>query len=352
MRPLAGLGILCLGLAVAAGCRTDPHVQALERENRILEDQVYAYQDQLQRCCAERDEARRKAGLPQSEPPLEPLSPTPQSRSGRSSNGLSGLRLPQIELPPEPLPAGQIPERFKTGPSSTTPAPLDPRTPDLSPDISLPAPRSRGPGASNASRSRVIPASYVAEGRPDTVRLARITLGEEMTGGYRTGDQGPIEGISVHVEPRTSDDRLMLVSAPVSVVLIDPALPDDQARVARWELSANEVLAMARQTPSGDGLHLDLAWPSDPPRPGRYKLFVRLSTRDGRKLDAQRELVLGVPRAARDDGRPQSIDGWQRKPPAPQPVPTEAAPTLAPVPSPADSPPSSSDRPVWSPNRP
>ena len=38
------LALLCLGLS---GCRTDPNILALERENRVLDDQVWYLSDQL-----------------------------------------------------------------------------------------------------------------------------------------------------------------------------------------------------------------------------------------------------------------------------------------------------------------
>ena len=47
----------------------------------------------------------------------------------------------------------------------------------------------------------------------------------------------------------------------------------------------------------GDGLHFDLPWPADPPPHETVKLWVRLTTPEGRKLLAQRTVRVdpGIP---------------------------------------------------------
>ncbi|MCR4411472.1 MAG: hypothetical protein NUV77_03490 [Thermoguttaceae bacterium] len=131
-----------------SGCRTDPAITALERENRDLEDEIYALQDLLDRTQDELDACRRAKSAageaprapadhrgpsaPRSEPTTIPTPervplPTPRgpepgpsrgSASASRSPRPSGLDLPKIELPSEPLPQGQVPPTLRR-PSAT-----------------------------------------------------------------------------------------------------------------------------------------------------------------------------------------------------------------------------------------
>lgn len=149
-------GILRVGFPAAlvfvavamSGCRTDPAITALERENRDLEDEIYALQDLLDRTQDELDACRRAGSAAgasprapadrrgPSAPGTEPTTiPTPErvplpvprgpesgpSRNSASPSGSSrpsDLDLPRIELPSEPLPQGQVPPTLRR-PSTT-----------------------------------------------------------------------------------------------------------------------------------------------------------------------------------------------------------------------------------------
>jgi hypothetical protein len=130
------------------GCRTDPAITALERENRDLEDEIYALQDLLDRTQDELDACRRtrsvageaprapdnQRGLspPDTEPtpiPTPERVPLPAPRGPESGQSrvrasasrpsrVSNLDLPKIELPSEPLPQGQVPATLR-GASAT-----------------------------------------------------------------------------------------------------------------------------------------------------------------------------------------------------------------------------------------
>lgn len=122
------------------GCRTDPAITALERENRDLEDEIYALQDLLDRTQDELDACRRGKGgaaepartpledrgptTPRAEPtpvPTPERVPLPTPRGLNSGPGTTSARpsrpghpaLPKIELPAEPLPEGQVPATLR-----------------------------------------------------------------------------------------------------------------------------------------------------------------------------------------------------------------------------------------------
>ncbi len=104
----------------------------------------------------------------------------------------------------------------------------------------------------------------------------------------------------VVVEPRDFGGNIVNVPGDISVALLDPALAGDEARLARWDFVAAETQGMIR-TGSQPGIHLRLPWNSAPPH-DRLKVFVRYTTRDGRKLQAERliSVALGGPPPERD----------------------------------------------------
>jgi hypothetical protein len=131
---LAVAGCVCLALA---GCRTDPEIARLERDNRLKEDEIYRLrwriedlQEAMQSC-----PAPGAAGITappvivaplESGPSLGSAAPSAAPRAPATKSVPSGAppaELPKIELelPKEPLPKGQVPERFRMPEQSKTP---------------------------------------------------------------------------------------------------------------------------------------------------------------------------------------------------------------------------------------
>ena len=153
--------------------------------------------------------------------------------------------------------------------------------------------------------------------------MAQITLHPALTGGIGTGGRGD-EGLLVVVEPRDFGGNIVNAPGNISVALLDPALTGDQARLAGWDFAAAETQRMIRSG-AQPGIHLRLPWVSTPAH-DRLKVFVRYTTRDGQKLQAERLISVAV------DGPP--------------PAPHEALPDAAPAQTAARP-----QRPQWSPVR-
>ncbi len=325
--------------ALAGGCRTDPAILALERENRDLEDEIYALQDLLDRTQDELEACRAKsAAAPPSRPeapptpgaaepppipapqrvPL-PVPRIPEPASGTESPATSSPaspklpELPKVELPQNPLPPGQVPSTLR-GAAPTTEAPAPPTLgepkaappsgssqPAPAPPNPAPAsgaawqPASQGairlasaPGAAPADKTAVWPTA-------DNRQVRRITLHRVLTGGWNRDASPGDEGLSVLIEPRDAQGRVLPAPAPVAIVLVDPALPGDQARVAQWDVPAAELANTYRNSPLGEGFHLRLAWPGQPPVHDRLEVSVRYTTDDGRRLEARLPVHVAVP---------------------------------------------------------
>lgn len=336
-------GIVWVGLA--GGCRTDPAIIALERENRDLEDEIYALQDLLDRTQDELEACRKAksaAGLapraeeppsagatPAEPPPIPapqrvplPVPRIPEPNTGSESPSPSKPtppklpELPKVELPQNALPPGQLPSTLRGAkpPSEPTvsPSPGEPKTtPSAGGTQPPPAPPKPSAGAATSGAAWQSPhqgAIRLAGAIGDTSlnlgtawpaadnrQVRRITLDRVLTGGWNRDASPGDEGLSVLIEPRDAQGHVLPAPAVVLVELVDPALPGDRARIARWNLSPAELATTYRRTHLGQGFHLRLPWPAEPPKHDRLELFVRYTTDDGRRLEAQLPVHVSVP---------------------------------------------------------
>ena len=150
------------------------------------------------------------------------------------------------------------------------------------------------------------------------LEVTEITLNRMLTGGMNRDHRNGDEGILVVVEPRNPKNQIVPALGEISIVVLDPALEGEAARIARWDITPQELENSFRGRKLGRGLQLALPWPGDPPQHTDLHLFVRFVADDGRKLIADRELKIEPPGGGSDGG-------W-----VPVSQPTAATPRLAP----------------------
>ena len=279
------LGLIGL---VAAGCRSDPSVALLERDNNRKEMEIY----------------RLKCRVEDLEEQLNAVSPAQPAATRPAAPG---------EVPAmQPAPAFTHP-----GPAHAEPALPD--MPDLhvSPgveaapgEVPLKAPAGNGserpmtrPDNSSQWRPRADRGEYVLTSGAEAIdnqAVMQITLHPLLTGGIGSGGAGD-EGLLVVVEPRDMAGRILAAPGKTSVAPIDPALQGEQARLARWDFSAAETERLLH-TGAEPGIHLRLPWRSTPAH-DRLMVFVRYTTRDGKVLEAKR--LIGV---ALNDVPPERLE--------------------------------------------
>ena len=377
--PFALIGLACLA---ATGCRTNPAVTALERENRDLEDRIYALEDDLQRGqedlakCRRDNQSLRKGGRAstQLESPDQtgrsPQAGGPKLVPPRASRGAAEAEEEEaphiyVQTPKKPLAKDEIPETLKS-PIGTPPRPVPgqpkrqgeskageaPRfTPGTSPPQGSSPLRDAEPlreprklnvpgGASEKdktgkSRPRPPDAGWAVPvggtsivPSADSAQVDRITLHRLLVGGWEFDGRPGDEGIFLLVEPRDAEGRLLAAAAPVSLVLLDRGLAGEAARVARWDLTAEQAATLFRRLDVGEGIYLELPWSAAPPVHSHLHLFVRYTTRDGRRLEASRELdVTLASQAVTFSGGTAS---WQSKP-LPEEPPEKESGVVAPA---------------------
>ena len=273
-----------LGL-VLAGCHSDPRLEALERDNFNKEQKIYRLQNRIEDL-----EAALNTSAPVETPP-GPVATLEENRSGPPSTRLAppfngpARTMPAPETPGEgvlrmspgtEVPSGEVPDRMRT-PGQGAP------------------PSSPSSGPSFRGSTEWTPASGQSLNGPlaltDNRPVAQITLHPALTGGIGGGRLGD-EGLLVVVEPRDFGGNIVNAPGDISVALLDPALSGEQARLARWDFAAAQTEGMTH-TGSQPGIHLRLPWRSTPAH-DRLKVFVRYTTYDGRKLQAERLIAVAL----------------------------------------------------------
>ncbi|MDA1052614.1 MAG: hypothetical protein O3C40_19330 [Planctomycetota bacterium] len=346
LRQFAIIGALC---AIVAGCRSDPyldaHIETMNAERRALEDQLYELEYDYERKVAELEDAKER---------LRKLGGDDEARPRRTNQS------PRIELP-------ETGDDLDLSPPTVTPG-----VPD-GPSIELPAPNTGG-----RSTQRSINTEPVRIGptllEPDDPRITHIHIDPLHTGGSDFDHQPGDDGILVVVEPRNRNDAFVPLAGPMTVVVLDYAKREagDEARIARWELTAQQVDRSLHNNSSQRGIYLRLPWGDERPESSKLMVAVRYKTADGRTLEATRDIFVTIPgqfsqrwtprsSTASDDGESQSGINIARQPSAIDgashvPTPARSEPTagrIAPAAYEVDASQSASSRtlPVWRPDR-
>lgn len=377
----AALVVLCC--LPAAGCRTNQHIAALQRDNRLKEDEIYRLRWQLEDC--EEDLERcGKSQQPSGE--LAPFSPGGQTLferltapSGSATPALSDLPVQvgeaispneflksrDVEKPPEGPVLPSLGPANDDVPAPSWPEPADIESDDEAPAWSpQPAPP-EGPGTPQAGSPTDSPVgTAVAMTLPasESHLVAQLRIDASATGGRNFNSPGSHDGLLVVIELCDKDGRPVRAPAEVSLVLLDASQQGDAARVARWDFTEAEVAAAIRASEDGErGIPLKVVWPDSTPQNENLHLFVRYITADGRRLEDQAEVRIRLTESA-------DSAGWrtapQHQPPPPprenrattHPDPPAVGTRVASRPDEArratEGPPTRLPRPQWSPNRP
>lgn len=288
-------------LALASGCKTDVHSQLLERELRLQEDQIYCLQDKLENKCYQLDQLadenaslRRQLGIVDGGPTGLPTGPV-----GRTS------RPDRSPTPAEPLlvpPAVEVPPIGGDGPSFSPPAQRSGGRSGRSEKLPNPGgiapptlegvpPLPQQSGANRPVQQLSFVESVATEGTLD-----HLVINRAKTLCYDANGDGLSEGLTLVVEPRDADERLVAVAGDLAVTVYEPPQHAQQTEpglpLAHWTIPAAEAMRHFRRTSRARGLHFVLPWPAQPPQSRQVQVVTQLTRFDGRQLAA--EAVAGV----------------------------------------------------------
>ena len=288
-----------LFLALLCGCRASVSHELLERELLAQENQIYQLQDMVDEYESRLDSCQREnesllaelgrsrtSGQRPAGRATEELSP-PVVEPGKEEAGLPHDGLPLIS-PPDP----NVPEGDHM------------------------AKNAKNVGKKGLPGGAKLHKASDRHGPIDEV-VMQITLNRKLTGGHNVDGHPGDEGIMVVVEPLNAAGDLVEMPGEVSIVVLDPAIEGEAARIARWDFSAKEAAGYLQRTPMGDGLHFDLRWPHSPPVHRVLNLYVRYTTADGRRLQVEKQIEVDPP-----GDSDKSQDRWTK---TPDPAVAEAA---------------------------
>ncbi|QDU26849.1 hypothetical protein ETAA8_19330 [Anatilimnocola aggregata] len=312
------------------------HIEAVNSEYRELEQYSYELEKENSQLCDEVEQLREdNERLLRGEKPLRRPGPlgiirSPESSSPRgSSSGRSGpdlsppsVDIPAIEVPDAspapsiqppasmPAPAPTLPPRgippanFRSGAAGRSPSsnvssqkpaenslPLLPSAPkaprhildDAPPALEQSQPAELPPPPAQPSQ---------VEPEPVDAKVTHLFLNPLLTRGANLDQIPGDDGLSLVFEPRNQSGQFVPHAGPVSIVVLDPTKEGDAARLARWDLDEQLASQRISRSSSARGIHLQLPWPGRVPESNQVKLFVRFETADGRKVEAQHELLL------------------------------------------------------------
>jgi hypothetical protein len=276
-----------LMLLALVGCRAARLTEPLERENRHLEDALYHLQDELCEAQAQLDSCRRENAALRRQ--LESLG---------STAGLEDLGAPPVGSSTRILSEGRREAATEmhrdSAPPFQSPPLIAPPNPQL-PEGMLPGGASGEPTPADAHASDGVPAhagtavSGVSTPKSDYT-VSEITLNQQLTGGHDRDNRPGDDGVMVVIEPRNRARQIINVPGEVSVVVLDPAKEGAAARVARWDFTPDEAAAHFKKTAFGEGIHLALPWPGEPPENSDLMLFVRLTLAEGQQFIADKPI--------------------------------------------------------------
>lgn len=286
-RLLIWASVLLVGIV---GCR-NPQVtmefELLHREMREMEDYIYSLE-------AELDEKSGELAELQSTSSTNIASDSKQKDFEEEDFEDDQLQAPKVELddseadsleviePPEALlpaipPPGEWEEFHKPHElSQASPTSLDSKSLDADPNP---------------------PGDDVLD-----THITHVVLNNRLTAGHNFDDAPGDDGIRVVLEPRNVQGQVLPLQGAVSLVLLDPQLKEQEARVARWDFDSEQVSHFIVETGSDQGIHLELPWKQRIPKHSHLHLFVRYETTDGRRLVADEQIRL--------NGTGESANRW------------------------------------------
>ena len=291
---VAALTLCCLTLF--GGCQTSRQVQQeLEQENIALERRIqenYAFmQHQQRRINALESQVSSGKGAPgpssksSSYHPAPSSSPAPLNSTRHSwVNPNTGQAEAEPEAQPAALedPLNQLNVDPNSEPVITVPD---------SPSQNVPKNLFRNGDGSQTYLQPALPQMSLLP-TVNVSDLAEISLDPEQIGPLQIDFENQEQGLRMVLNCRTKQGEFAVAIGQVTIVALDPTLPGEQARVARWDISPSQVEAQIKQAPQPDGILFELAWPKEKPKGKALDVFVRMEDGQGARLQTRQQVQM------------------------------------------------------------
>ncbi|XZE55694.1 hypothetical protein SH139x_001717 [Planctomycetaceae bacterium SH139] len=310
--------LLLAPLLWLAGCRSQAHQdvynEKLIAQVRSLEDQLNAadyeirvlhQQLERQRQATEQDANRSDFPSRDSDKP-SPRRAAPPREPAADDNVLDDL---DIDLG---SPSDLAPGDFRPGdvqPGDLPPIqPLPPREQDITPPpIEFGAPQ---PPLLQGEDVELPPGQIET---PDSARLLlppqpAIAVTTEihpgLSGTHHHDSDSTVDGMYLVLTISDEQGKPMSISPSLAVVMLDPTRQGEEARLGRWDLTADQIAEQFRSSPL-PSIQLPLLWQGKQPGGDEVAVFVRFTLEDGRQLET--DLMLKLAARQPSDWKPQGL---------------------------------------------
>ncbi len=268
--------MLLFGLVAASGCKSDPYMDAIfdtkNAEIMALEDTIFDLR-------FENDKLREKL--------KDGSSTVPGVTTDDDDGGFGPFVTPPSDDETE-LPTVEPPTNPDLSEPMTTPGvEVDPS--EIFPDTSSQLGRG-GVSHSQVASLELAPAG-VAE---PTAEITHLHINRSATRGLNTDGKSGDDALMIGLEPRDRYGRFVPAGNPVAVVLLDPQLQGQAARIAEWHFDAAQVAVGARHASATPMILLEAVWPKRPPAHSRLKLYARYTTANGDILQTSEMIHIDV----------------------------------------------------------
>ncbi|HBE67818.1 MAG TPA: hypothetical protein DDW52_06685, partial [Planctomycetaceae bacterium] len=339
--PLIFTALMLLFAAAQSGCRgrakDEVYIETMAAEIRDLEDQCYEYDYQYRRL--EQENAALQQRLAHAQRQLERETPKTSSLLGGFGSGSQRSRTTPEFTPPsvaDPSEANSIaPQQLPSAPeggfddgefNDMGDVPLDDLTPptidygspppvsvlpqdgSIAPedDLELNLSRIEVPSmmASHSSsddaperlaslNSAVRPAEVPPRERVTDFRIVELAFHPTMTRSVDMDENEGDDGVMIVLKPKNVSGQFIPLKAQLTVLILDPSLPQSQATIGYRKFSEAEVAAKTEPIGARQGIHLQLPWRSGvSPRADRVIVMVKSTHENGKELVGSRDVIL------------------------------------------------------------
>ncbi|GAB5405984.1 MAG: hypothetical protein Aurels2KO_42150 [Aureliella sp.] len=159
--------------------------------------------------------------------------------------------------------------------------------------------------------SRLIPAAPKVTDRRIVELAFHPVLSRSIDLDGKPGD----DGVFLVLQPKNQLGQMVDEYAKLTVVVLDPALPEDRARIGFREYSPAEV--KAKMTPIGAqaGIHLQLPWNGPNPRADRVIVFAKYTFSNEQEVIGSRDIMLTSDAQMKMVWTPRHPSGGESAPP-------------------------------------
>ncbi|MDO4575537.1 MAG: hypothetical protein Q4D98_10045 [Planctomycetia bacterium] len=274
---------LFLVSSLLCGCASQKRdaIVALEQENAQQRERIWQSNRKMEDFRRENESLRRQIESLQSQSPSAvrssrpAISPQPTEFRGQSNASSPSPRvtLPKVE---SKIPAS--PPGVELGTPSTD-------TPDwLQPEKNGATLENLNPATGNQAN----PPQRMVVRKTDSRAVYSVHLQESSVKAIH------YEGIHVEFQMKDAQGNIVLAPAPLVVMVTDPSLPENQARISKWVYSAEEIAEIINSGQAALTIPLDMAWEKGCPENMNLEVHLLYQTSDKRLLMSRIPVHLGA----------------------------------------------------------